>query len=648
MNKYIRPTTCPSKRGGINSPSFGRASSRADIFVHLSWLVKIVLFNFTFVLFAFFLTNCANPISPTGGPRDETPPKLDTLLSTRNMQTRFEKQKIVLAFDEWVELKDAFNQVVVTPPLEFRHKVERKKKTIQFEFDEREMLRDSATYIINFGEAIRDLTEGNVAPVVFVFSTGDFIDSLTVEGEIMDAYTAEPVEGALFMMYENLADSVLRTERPFYFAKTDKGGKFKVSNVKSGTFKGVALMDGNLNYRFDNVAEKIAFLDTTIKVGASPADSIITIIDTFNMDTLPKPDSIGSNITTLDTFNIDTLPKPDSIGPSTVHRPPSTVILRLFEEEKILFLNDDDAETYGLVKLAFNREPYDAVVSYDSLGQLTFLENEKDSIRLWYSMQEDVPFNVYVMRDTVVDTVRVEAGLKTVFFENAKLKTVGKAPSTSPVQPPGEAFSVEMNHPLFSVNDSLVFLFEDSIKTKVSVNAAIDSVEKRKLRFDFLPKEEMRYEVELLPGAVLDIFGLSNADTIRRAWTAGAEKDFGTLNLTIKSLRPDTNYVIRLLAKDDKLFKTFIAEGVAEYQTILKYLPPDTYTIEVIEDLDKNGRWTTGNYDAKRQPERVQRATLEEVRANWEVDSKVEWNPVFSPQPLSPQSTSPQSSVIEK
>ncbi|MCB0640491.1 MAG: carboxypeptidase regulatory-like domain-containing protein, partial [Phaeodactylibacter sp.] len=109
----------------------------------------------------------------------------------------------------------------------------KKYKTVLFEFDENEELRENATYIINFGDAIKDFTEGNIAPIRFIFSTGDYIDSLEVKGRVVDAVSGEPVSDVLVMLYDNLNDTVVRTERPFYFSRTDKAGQFKIENVKA-------------------------------------------------------------------------------------------------------------------------------------------------------------------------------------------------------------------------------------------------------------------------------------------------------------------------------------------------------------------------------------------------------------------------------
>jgi hypothetical protein len=138
---------------------------------------------------------------------------------------------------------------------------------------------------------------------------------------------------------------------------------------------------------------------------------------------------------------------------------------------------------------------------------------------------------------------------------------------------------------------------------------------------DFKWKQGVAYELVLLPGSATDIYGLSNADTIARTFTVGQEKDYGTLTLKVSGLDAATAYVIRILGKNEALFREFKVDGLAEFQQILPYMPPDTYNVELIEDLDRNGRWTTGNYDLRRQPERIQRKALEELRANWDLEA---------------------------
>jgi hypothetical protein len=578
------------------------------------------------LFYCLLFVGCAQIVSPTGGPEDKTPPQLDTLLSTRNYQTRFEKKTIVLAFDEWVELRDAFSQVIVSPPLEFRPEVVRKKKTIQLSFNENEVLRDSATYVINFGQAIRDITEGNVAPVTFVFSTGDFIDSLSVSGQIVDAFTNEPVEDVLFLLYENLADSVFKKERPFYFARTDKDGNFTVKNMKGGTFKATALVDGNLNYLYDSEAEKIGFLDEPILVKGVEK----TAIDSVTPDSL----NIVLDSLQIDTLKIDSVPpepRTKNQEPRTKNQEPKTknqkpISLRLFQPESRLFIMDDDSEKYGLVKLTFNRKPFGAAqISFDSIGQSVLFETEKDTTRLWYSVPTEQEWNVYVKIDTLIDTLAVKTGNRADFYENETFRVKGKAPKNLPVQPPERPFFVEFNHPISVFDSTQIRLYEDSMRVAVRPNLGVDSSNVRRLFLDFPWKPNVKYECEFWPGGITDIYGLSLPDTVRRSLMAGAPADYSTLTLRVKNLRPDTAYVIRLLEQNGNEYRSFRVADTSLFETRLTFVPPGTYSVELIEDLDRNGRWTTGNYDLRRQPERVRRRTLEELRADWEVDSEMEW-----------------------
>lgn len=179
------------------------------------------------------------------------------------------------------------------------------------------------------------------------------------------------------------------------------------------------------------------------------------------------------------------------------------------------------------------------------------------------------------------------------------------------------------NHPLADFDPAAVLLLEDTMKSAVRPRVYPDTLNRRNLLIDYPWKGAVPYELQLLPGCVTDIFGLANADSTSLQLVGGEEKDYGSLNLRVKNLSPDTAYVIRLLDKETVLH-TFRTEAVDSFQVRLNFIAPSTYTVEVIEDLDRNGRWTTGSYNLHRQPERVYRKTLEQLRANWELDTAVD------------------------
>jgi hypothetical protein len=538
--------------------------------------MKTCLYVLFFAISGIVLVQCANPIPPAGGLKDEQPPTLVEEASTPNLQTNFQKQRIELTFDEWVVVEDIFNQVVVSPPLEFRPKITLKRKTVRFDFDERETLRPEATYTINFGLAVKDLTEKNPADNLrFVFSTGDYIDSLKVEGEIVDARKGEPVEGVLFMLYENLADSVVRVERPFYFAKTNKQGRFLIENVKAGIFKGFALKDIDFNYLFNLPNEQIGFPDSTFTVS----------------DSLPPP------------FKI-----------------------RLFEETPPLRLSESTSNRFGLVRLAFNQTPHQLELDYEDIGQTVIYEYEKDTVRVWYDQEGPESWNLYLRRDTTLDdTVRVNPPDKEAFLkETGFLQPAVKPASGSIKLNPSRSLRLQFNHPISAFDTSRILLFEDTLETRVTPVAVIDSASRRTLDLRFPWREGLPYRLELMPGAVRDLFGLEN-DTLRMKYLADSRKSYGNLILTLNGLMPDTNYVVQLLRGETPV-EEFQVTGVETFKREFRTLDPGQYTLQVVADLNKNGRWDSGNYDLRQQPEPNFITQLEQLRANWDVESTVDLN----------------------
>ncbi len=521
---------------------------------------------------ALALTFCANPIPPEGGAKDEQPPQLVPEASTPNQQTNFEKQTIELTFDEWFEVNDVFNQVVASPPLEHQFEVSIKRKTLVFEFDEEEELRPEATYTINFGEAVRDITERNPTQNLrFVFSTGDFIDSLSVSGFIADAKTGEPVEGVLFMLYDNLADTVVRTERPFYFARTDKQGRFLIENVKSGLFKGFALQDANRNYLFDQGQEPIGFPDTFLVVS-------------------------------------------DSLEP--------TVRVKLFTEEQPLRLMGDDDDRYGLVRLNFSKPPEGLDISYHDVGQQVVIERNPDTTKIWYDLPEEKGWSLYLQKDTILnDTVKVRSRSRQEFLENAKLQLA--RPSRGPIQlnPTKEAV-LTFNHPIVAMDTGLIRLYADTLRIEVQPEYRLDTNGQRRLIIAQPWKEGLPYEMELMPGALTDLYGLQN-DTIIQPLQAALLKTFGNLTLQFDSLSADSSYYVELLDKGNEVTASFTIQNDSAYQRTFRALPPGNYTVRFIEDWNGNGRWDTGNYDKMLQPEPIYLRPLEQLRANWDLEAAI-------------------------
>ena len=562
-------------------------------FQNTFWPISFVALLFSLVL----LESCATVIAPEGGPEDETPPQMDSLRSTPNFQTNFTKQRIELKFDEWVKLNDVFNQIVVSPPMDpSNYEVSLKGKTVRFDFKEEAILRENATYTINFGDAIQDLTQGNkTSDLKFVFSTGDVIDSLEVKGTIRDAYTGEAIEDALFMMYENLNDTVVRTIKPLYFARTNALGQFTITNVRADTFKGFALVDSDVNYLYNQPSEKIGF-----------PDNLIVVAD----DSTSKP-----------------------------------IKIKVFQESIRLKIKEKFIPDYGKVSFHFNTNPKDVELTYSQLEQKTYQRMEGDSIQLWYNLDSMRSWNIFLNQDTFLnDTIKVRSRKKADFLEENPL-TIGKPRRSSRKgragnkkkeddQPkvkqvlssqkinPAKQLVLTFNHPLDSFDVSKIQLLQDTSKQVVKPQFQIDSTDRRNLQVDFKWKEKIPYQLDFLPGAVTDFYGNKN-DTLEQPLTIQELKEFGNLILLVESLKKDTNYILEVLDPDGKIIETYNFEQQTDSREEIKYLEVGKYSIRLIEDLNKNGKWDPGNYDLKKQAERVYSKSISDLRANWDVEVKV-------------------------
>lgn len=234
------------------------------------------------------LYSCASTGNPSGGSRDKIPPKILDEKSTTNFQTNFTKQQIELNFDEFINLKNPQQQVVVSPPLIYPLQFDHRGKRVRINFHEDEILKDDVTYSISFGDAIEDFRESNkLENLKFVFGTGDILDSLSFTGSVLDSYTREPAKDILVMLYDTLyRDSIPYQDRPYYFAKTDEDGKFRIENMKSDTFRIFALGDANLNYIYDQDTELIGFSDSLYIISDSMRSSIE--IEIFTGQTEPS------------------------------------------------------------------------------------------------------------------------------------------------------------------------------------------------------------------------------------------------------------------------------------------------------------------------------------------------------------------------
>ncbi len=562
------------------------------------FLIRGCLLFITFL----FLQSCANIVAPTGGAKDSIAPKVIEQKSTPNFQTNFKKQRIELTFDEWIKLEDAFSQVVVSPPLEEQPQVTLDGKTVIFEFGKKEILRENATYTINFGTSVKDLSEGNNAKNLrFVFSTGAIIDSLTVRGHVVDAVTGEPTEGAVLMLYDNFADSVVRKIKPFYFGRTDKNGEAIIENVREGTFKVFALLDKDLNYLYNQDIERIGFPDSLFRVTADFTASKM------------KADTAKS-------AKQDSINKRDGKR-QIVDNQSGIIDIRLFDPPKKWQLLTKETDKYGVIKIITNHDLPAAKVTFDDVKQKIELDVSKDTILTYYDIPSgDASWNIYVKNDTFpTDTVRVRTRGRVDFFKK-NLKLTPLSIQSNYAKNPLKPFMLSFSTPIERIDSQKVILL-DSARQNIPLSIHYDSTSKRRLVFDAAWVEGMPYTFTILPQALTDIYGLKN-DTVATKIQVQKKSELGAIIVKVNGLDSLKHYVVQIINSSDGVEASFYIDNKKAAEKRFEMIPPAEYKLKVIEDTNVNRRWDTGNYDTKSQPERIFWKKIEGLRADWEVETE--------------------------
>lgn len=453
----------------------------------------LTAFVILFSLYAIstFNSGCGQIGAPTGGAKDTLAPVL--LRSSPVIKsTNFSGNKITLNFDEYVEVADAQNNVLVSPLPKANPSVNYNLKTVTIRL--RDTLQPNTTYSINFGNAIKDVNEGNVfKDFTYVFSTGSAIDSATLQGKLLLAETGLADSSIAVALYRNADDSAVQKRRPDYMARTKGNGTFRFINLPEGSFKIYALKDGDGNKYYSSKAEIFAFQNETVTVGT---------------------------------------------GEDTA----SQVTLYAYAEEK-----NKDNKISPVLKPKPEKQ----------LKMTTTLSGTQDLL--------------------------------------------------TPLE-------LNFNNPL-KVIDTAGFIFTDTSYNRIPGVAALPDSTAKKISFNPTWTPGEHYILIIQKDAVEDSAGnkLAKADTLNFA--ARKESDYGRVLLRFKNYEQLNNPVIQFLVGEEVKF-SFPLTGS---QFSNNRFPPGEYGIRILNDDNKDGKWTPGSYSKKLQPEKA--ITLPQklgIRANWD------------------------------
>lgn len=511
------------------------------------------------------LVQCGRRGTLTGGPKDTEPPVL-LRAEPENMSINFKGKKIRLYFDEYIKLQDVQDQLIVSPPLKYIPDITPQGGASKYvEIKIKDTLRENTTYTFNFGQSIQDNNEGNPSSfLTYVFSTGDYIDSLQLSGVVKDAFNKKADEFISVMLYEldtAYTDSTIFKRPPNYITNTlDSTVIFKLNNLKEGQYALFALKDATKNNVFDQNSDKIGFLKDTITL---PTDS------TYLLTLFKEIPNYSASVPSFSSKN------------------------------KIIFGYFGGDEDLTITPLS---------VLPDTVKTLIRKQPEKDSIDFWFTPFEfdSLVFTVANKKQQLIDTFTVKS-------RKVGLDSLLLTPNQRGSLSFNESFHIASTTPLVATDSTKITMI-DKDSAAVTVSTRLDSIG-NKIDFEFQVDPNENYSLALLPGAITDFFGETN-DTLSYTLSTQSFADFG--NLTV-NLQGSVNYpvIVQLTDGDGKMKLERYAEKEQPFE--FNNLEPSTYLIRVIEDGNANGKWDTGNFLKNVQPETVRYYPDEiEVRANWE------------------------------
>ncbi len=534
---------------------------------------------------------CATIASPQGGPKDVTPPKM-IISKPQDFSTNFTGNKLILTFDEYIALKTPEKFMLISPPLSKLPDIKLKGHDVVISL--KDSLRSNTTYNFYFGDAIVDITEGNPNKNFnFAFSTGPEIDSLSMSGIISDAFTRMPVKDALVMLYKDFSDSIPMKQIPTYVSRTSENGSFRLNNLASGKYRAVALVDKNSDYMYDLPTELIGFNSDSVQPyfnAVNPNDTIVAksaddMRKLVSIDLFPEPDStqriLKSVIAAKNKLSI------------AFRYPTSSPVLRT--------LNMPDSSKWAITEWNKNNDTLTA-----------WLINQPDTLKLEFSD-----------RGIVIDTVKISTALKTTMKGKNKEASDHLTFSTSVanrVLGYNKPFIITFANPVSEFDSTAIRL---TIKTSTDTTAITpeakftDSIHRHLLVTHNWSITD-NYDLYIPKGSFTDI-NSDNSDSTHVAFKLKPIEEYGQLAVIITRQENGFPLIIQLLTDKGVVVDQRIITD--EKRVDFGLLAPAKYGLKAIEDVNGNGRWDTGQFIKKIQPERVLiHPKIFDVKSNWELE----------------------------
>ncbi|WP_027001735.1 Ig-like domain-containing domain [Hugenholtzia roseola] len=526
---------------------------------------------------AWLLQSCASQSMPSGGPKDETSPKLVATFPS-DQSTNFKGTQIILQFDEDIQVKNLTQELQIVPNIDskFKHRIKRNLLLLDFE----KPFADSTTYSLFFGESIGDITEFNKPEnIKIAFSTWQQIDSFYVEGIVKNLLADKPAKSVLVTLY-NAKDTLdVQNDKPLYYAKTDTTGYFIISNIKAGDYFLYALQEDKGDYKYNKHGEKIGFLTQEIAIRQ------------------PKIE-------------------------------PQFLYLADYDLRRFKFVSARPRSQFFEVK--YNKGIKNAEISFaDSRYDTLFFPKIEEGVITFFNKNETPDSVRTTLRITDSTDVTLDTTL-TVRFEEVKRKakmsfSAKESPANSVRQSPDieqlDSLVLTFSKPVLSIDfDSMGYTI-DTLKnyTTFAPTDWLLSKDRQTLRLLKSIPFESRIAFNFRPKTFVSIENDTLTQETKLEYMKNKVEDLGLMRGKIVSPYPVFLQVLGLGDKVEKELYLDIKNGEMPFE--VNYLSAGKKKLRLLVDENRNGRWENGSFEQRVLPEKVVHFGKEiEVRANWEVE----------------------------
>ena len=577
-----------------------------------------------------FLSRCASMMTPTGGPRDTLPPVILNMTPDNFSVNRptVHHEKIYIEFDEFVQLKDQQKEFFTSPQMKKKPLVSMRGKGIVVQL--RDTLEANTTYALNFGSAVRDNNEGNpLYSMRYVFSTGPTIDSMIFSGYTADSYKADSVSKSFIWFFP--ADSV------------ENVAIFIAQNLKPIPYRVYAVQDKNDNQMYEPGSDQVGFLEKSYNPAEMP--DFAMWYDSIRQYVTAEP-QLYLRMFTDKAFRRQLL--------SQTERP--------LQHKAMLYFG---AAHPRIERIRFDSIPEDRViVDPQTVG--------RDTIALWFNMPSSaLPDTIkgeitYFKHDTVnvlqevteplklswrlIETKEQEKEREKLERDRRKAEAAGeewvepkkenpfayKLPLTGEINPENN-LTVDFDYPLTRLDSAAMLLTltrPDNSIEDVPVRFVRDTGLLRRWHIEAPWTSGGQYTLTIPKGAITDVAGFSN-DSIVGKYTVLDPEKFATVKIHVKGKDDKAKYILQLLDGSNALKQEKRDVTTGDWQ--FNYVPAGEIKFRIIEDMNGNGKWDTGNVVERLQPERAEIYANDEgedtfaTKTNWEVEFSIDMNRVFAP-----------------